>query len=296
MAVQWVQRPAIPVSWTVNNLQLSGLSWGQPGEQPLLALHGWLDNAASFTFLAPLLTGYHVVALDVTGHGQSAWRSADASYQIWDDLPEILGVVDALGWQSFDLMGHSRGAIISTLLGCAFPERVRRLVLLDAVIPAAVAEEDFPQQMRKALQDKSRLETRANRVFPSLEDAVASRTERGLSSSAAKALVERNVRECPEGVKWRTDPRLRGASAVKLSEAQLQAVLQALDMPTLLLLAQPSWGQSQDMAEYAQRHISRLTVDTIKGGHHFHMEDSVDKVSQRIQQFLSAASQEYELT
>jgi pimeloyl-ACP methyl ester carboxylesterase len=295
VAAERALRPAVPLSWQVNNLQLAGLSWGQPGEKPLLALHGWLDNAASFTFLAPLLTGYHIVALDLTGHGQSAWRSADASYQIWDDLPEILGVADALGWETFDLMGHSRGAIISTLLASAFPERVRRLVLLDAVVPGAVPEKDFPLQMRKALQDKSRLLTRANRVFSSLEDAVASRTERGLSSIAARTLVERNVCECPEGVKLTTDPRLRGASAVKLSEAHIRAVLNALDMPTLLLLAQQSWGQSKGMEEYARLHISRLTVDTVEGGHHFHMEESVVKVAQRMQQFLSAA-EECELT
>jgi pimeloyl-ACP methyl ester carboxylesterase len=107
------------VQWAVNGLQLAGLSWGSPGEKPLLALHGWLDNAASFAALAPLLRGYHVVALDLTGHGQSDWRSADASYQIWDDLPEILGVVDQLGWKRFDLLGHSRGAIISMLLAAS---------------------------------------------------------------------------------------------------------------------------------------------------------------------------------
>jgi pimeloyl-ACP methyl ester carboxylesterase len=91
------------------------------------------------------------VALDLTGHGQSDWRSADASYQIWDDLPEIVGVLDTLGWDTCDLVGHSRGAIISTIIASAFPERVRHLVLLDAVVPEAVAAEAFPAQMRKAL-------------------------------------------------------------------------------------------------------------------------------------------------
>ncbi|MCB1690802.1 MAG: alpha/beta hydrolase [Halioglobus sp.] len=291
MAPNATQRPAEAISWRVNNLQLSGLSWGCTGDKPLLALHGWLDNAASFAFLAPLLTGYHVVALDLTGHGQSDWRSPDASYQIWDDLPEILGVADALGWETFDLIGHSRGAIISTLLASAFPERVGRLVLLDAVVPAAVAESEFPRQMRKALQDKVLLQTRQNRVFPSIEEAVASREERGLPASAARALVERNLSECSGGVTWTTDPRLRGASAVKLSDAHLRAVLSALDMPTLLLLAQQSWTQSQEMAEYAGRHIPRLTVDTIEGGHHFHMEDSVMKVAQRVQQFMTATEE-----
>ena len=288
-------RAAVPVNWQVNGLQLAGLSWGQAGEKPLLALHGWLDNAASFMFLAPLLTGYHVVAVDLTGHGQSARRSDDASYQIWDDLPEILGVLDALGWDTFDLIGHSRGAVISTLLASAFPERVCRLVLLDAVVPAAVPEQDFPVQMRKALQDKARLLNRSSRIFPSVDDAVMTRTERGLPSDAAITLVERNLRECPGGLTWTTDPRLRGASAVKLSEGHIRAVLSALEMPTLLLMAQATEGRAREMLEYVQLHISHLALDTFEGGHHFHMEANVGKVAQRVQQFLSLA-EECELT
>lgn len=285
-----MQRQPEPLQWQVNQLRLAGLSWGEPGEKPLLALHGWLDNAASFTFLAPLLRGYHVVALDLTGHGQSDQRSADASYQIWDDLPEILGVVDALGWDAFDLLGHSRGAIISTLLASAFPERIRRLVLLDAVVPAPIAETEFPAQIRRALQDKVRLMNRANRVFPRAEDAIASRQERGLSAAAASVLVERNLCECPQGFTWTTDPRLHGASAVKLSEAHLQAVLSALDMPTLLLLAHNA-EHARTLADYAERYIKHLTLDTIEGGHHFHMEDSATEVAQRMQHFLSSAAE-----
>lgn len=292
MAVQGALRPAVSLQWQVNNLQMAGLSWGEPGEEPLLALHGWLDNAASFACLAPLLTGYHVVALDLTGHGQSARRSADASYQIWDDLPEILGVLEVLGWDTFDLVGHSRGAIIATLVASTFPERVHHLVLLDAVSPQAVAQEEFPLQMRRALQDKTLLLTRANRVFPSVDEAVASRADRGLSTAAARLLVERNLRACSNGVTWTTDPRLRGASAVKLTEAQNRAVLNALSMPTLLLLDRDTSLQAPQIREHAQRCIDELTVHTVEGGHHFHMESCVSEVAQRMQKFLAGIEQQ----
>lgn len=297
MMEQSGRRPAVSMQWRVNGLDLAGLAWGQPGEKPLLALHGWLDNAASFACLAPLLTGYYVVALDLTGHGRSARRSADASYHIWDDLPEILGVLDELGWDTFGLVGHSRGAIISTLLASAFPERVRRLVLLDAVSPDAVAEEHFPMQLRTALQDKQRLLNKGNRVFSTVEDAVASRATRGLTAAAASLLVERNLNhvgprgngevENGQGHEWMTDPRLRGASAVKLTEGQIQAVMKALSMPTLLMLAAATPLQFRKVAEAASRYIEKLTVQTIDGGHHFHMEACADVVALRMLAFLS---------
>ena len=285
---QTIRKP-VPLQWQVNDLQLAGLSWGEVGEKPLLALHGWLDNAASFAAIAPLLSGYHVVALDLTGHGRSARRSADASYHIWDDLPEILGVLQALEWDRFDLLGHSRGAIIATLLASACPERVSHLVLLDAVVPAAVAQGDFPSQMRKALQDKPRLLHAANPVFTSLEEAVAYRVTRGLPKAGASSLVERNLCPVPNGMTWTTDPRLQGASAVKLSDGQIRATLEALTMPTLLLLAQEASRRMPELAALAQRHIDRLAIEEVAGGHHFHMEPAVTDVAQRIVQFLGNA-------
>jgi len=48
---------------------LRGLRWGRSGDASILALHGWLDNAASFARLAPLLMDADVVAIDLPGHG-----------------------------------------------------------------------------------------------------------------------------------------------------------------------------------------------------------------------------------
>ena len=50
--------------------RLAALGWRQAGLPRVLALHGWLDNAASFAPLAPLLHGLDLVALDLPGHGR----------------------------------------------------------------------------------------------------------------------------------------------------------------------------------------------------------------------------------
>ena len=291
MAKPLTSRQPVSLQWQVNNLKLAGLAWGNPQDKPVLALHGWLDNAASFACLAPVLEGYYVVALDLTGHGQSACRSADASYQIWDDLPEILGVLNALGWDSFQLIGHSRGAIIASLLASAFPERIRGLVLLDALSPHPVPEEQFPAQLRKALREKPRLAARTSRVFSSVEEAVATREKSGLAADAARMLVERNLRACSGGVTWTTDARLHGASAVKMSTGQINAVLGALDMPTLLILAGDSTMQPPGLAEYARRHVEQLVVQTVPGGHHFHMESGVREIAQQLLHFFASTEE-----
>ena len=91
-------------------LTLAAEIWGSPGERPIIASHGWLDNAGSFSLLAPLLPGYEIVALDLAGHGLSGSRSPDSAYNLWQDVGDLLDVADAMGWQRFTLLGHSRGA------------------------------------------------------------------------------------------------------------------------------------------------------------------------------------------
>ncbi len=279
------------LSWQVHGLTIAGRAWGDPGARPLLALHGWLDNADSFSRLGPALDNRHVVALDLTGHGRSSHRSEDATYQIWDDLPEIIGVLDQLGWQQFDLMGHSRGAFIASLLAGACPERVRRLVLLDGVAPAVTPDAKFSRQLRRFLEDKQRLLSRDPRVLASREEAAALRAQRsGLDQAAARIICDRNLKPVPGGFCWTTDPRLGGASAVRLNEGQRDTVWQALTMPTLLVLAEQGVSHHQERLQQAATLIPDLRVDTFPGGHHFLIEGDAVDLAGRIEQFLQESA------
>ena len=275
------------LEWQVHGLRVTGLAWGDPDQPPLLALHGWLDNAASFSQLAPLMDGYHVVALDLTGHGRSDRRSPDATYQIWDDLPEIHAVLEQLGWQRCALVGHSRGAIIATLLAAAMPERFEHLVLLDAMSAPPLEEAEFPAQLRKFLVDKPRLLQRPGRVFASPEQAFAARETPDLAPAMARLLAERNLEACQGGVRWTTDARLRGASAVKLSPGQNSAVRRALNMPVLLLLSEQFQHRAADYAEQARREVRDIHIEQVAGGHHFHMDGDLPALAARIGQFLA---------
>ena len=116
--------------------------WGADGDFPVLALHGWLDNAASFDALAPLLEGYRVIAVDLPGHGRSSHRSADGCYNIWDDLPDLVGLVREFGLERDGLLGQLRGAVIATLMAAIEAPAVKSLGLLDGKIPPHVYEAD----------------------------------------------------------------------------------------------------------------------------------------------------------
>ncbi len=269
------------LSFAINGRHMAALALGDPAGRPLLALHGWLDNAESFVPLAQSLPGFRVLALDLAGHGRSDHRSADREYGIWNDLPDILAVADQLGWKQFVLLGHSRGAIVSSLLAAAMPERVSHLLLLDALTTASAPAEDCAKQLGQFLLDRQRLLERTPRVFETVEEAVALRARGEIGPAAAEAIARRNLRANGDGWSWTTDQRLLGASAFKLTDAHNAAIMSALNMPTLVLLAEQGL-----MAQHGME--TGLPQEILPGGHHFHMEESVFAIAQRIVEFVSA--------
>jgi pimeloyl-ACP methyl ester carboxylesterase len=245
--------------------------WGEASQPPIIALHGWLDNAASFNFISPRMSDFRIYALDLAGHGLSYHRSRDSAYNIWQDIKDILDFADRLGLDEFILMGHSRGAIISSLLAGSHPARVSRLVLLDGFLPQAVTEMDAPSLLAQALADHKRLGRASVRDYSTLADAVAVRQEGGLgvTAEAARALGRRGISQSEAGFYWHADPRLRGASEFKLTESHCRVFAKALACRTLLLTAE----QSEALFDQNLLSLNALVErQTIKGGHHFHME------------------------
>ncbi len=87
---------------------------------------------------------------------------------------------------------------------------------------------------------------------------------------------------------WISDPRLYGASAVKLTQGQNQAILENLSMPTLLLQADNGLAHVLDIRTEAQRYIANICAEIVPGGHHFHMEEAASNVAARISRFLAS--------
>ena len=104
---------------------LPGLRWGSASDTPVLALHGWLDNASSFAPLAAHLAGFRLLALDLPGHGHSQHRPPGMRYHLVDYVPAVLEAAEALDFESGLIMGHSLGGAIAGLVAIAAPEGVK---------------------------------------------------------------------------------------------------------------------------------------------------------------------------
>ena len=130
---------------------VAGLAWLADGAPRVLCLHGWLDNAASFIPLAPLLNRLELVSIDLPGHGHSEHRHASTRYHFIDYLFNVDAALDALGWDDCHLLGHSMGAAISAAYAAGAPERVRSITLLDTLGPISGAAEGTARRLRRSL-------------------------------------------------------------------------------------------------------------------------------------------------
>ncbi len=277
------------LNFNVNGMDFAAQEWGDPAQLPVLALHGWLDNAASFFALAPRLKNLHIIALDMAGHGKTGHRPGQMAYTYWDDINDILAAADHLGWERFALLGHSRGAIIGTLAAGAFPERFIALGLVEGLLPEPSHPEDAPQQLAKAIQGLRVQQQKTPSVYSDIKIAIKAR-ERGmfpLGHAAAKALTERGVVVQSGGFSWSTDPRLLAPSMIKLSREQLHAFVHRVSSPVKLLLAEnglPTLYENY-LNEVAQ--FAHVDCEVLPGGHHLHMEQEVDLVAEKLNEFFS---------
>jgi len=136
---------------------IAGQMWrptgGRAPRARILAVHGTLDNCGSFAPLAPHLAaaGYCVFAMDLSGHGRSAWRPG-GFYQMAAWVIEIFQTLTALGadWSRAQgplvLMGHSLGAGLCSLAAGAFPSHFSAAILIDGL---GVWAPRTPEQMKE---------------------------------------------------------------------------------------------------------------------------------------------------
>ncbi|WP_448102648.1 alpha/beta fold hydrolase [Luteibacter jiangsuensis] len=262
------------LSVSIPGLELAGLAWGEPDAPPLLLLHGWLDNAASFAMLAPLLASrFQVIALDLPGHGHSQHLPEGTIYQHVDYVRAVLAAADALALPRFHLLGHSLGAGVATMVAIAAPERVRRLALIEGLGPLGDDGSRTLERFREAMASKAG-GNRPLRVFPSVDDAAAARAlVGGLDAALARPIVERGLRAVDGGYSWRSDPRLSRPTAIRLAETQVMALLLGLAAPTSLLLARPHPPYLEPEALQVRIDcVADIRVTHMEGGHHLHIE------------------------
>ncbi|MGY4109611.1 alpha/beta fold hydrolase [Aeromonas encheleia] len=256
-----------------NGRHIALLDNDQQGKPLLIALHGWLDNGASFLPLAPHLAEFHLICVDLPGHGHSDHKSTPYVFVDW--LDDLYQLSQAAGWSRFILLGHSLGALIASAYAGVFPEQVARLVMLEGLGPLSQPDEAVPAQLRKAILNRSRTRERASNGFASLEEAVAARCKvADIAPSAARLICERQLMARDGRWHWRSDPRLRDLSPLRMSEGQALALIRAIVCPVLFIRGEQGFATLLEQWQLRAVAFGQIEMAVVAGNHHFHMENS----------------------
>lgn len=286
MQQDWIARAqqlAEPVSFVLPWGEMRGLRWGEPTAQPVLCLHGWLDNAHSFLPLAGAFCErpqqqLQLIALDWAGHGDSDHRPSGNHYYFIDYVYDLWQLCQQQQWQPL-ICAHSMGAFAANLLAGIAPDLVRGLYSVEAFGLLRAKPEQSITDLREGFA--SRLETQAKRqadhnqrYYASFEQGVTARAAAGdFSRELASLLVQRGIRQVNQQQwQFKADIGVRTKSAVRMTADQVAAILREIQCPLRLLRGASGYDSVQQQLDEWAECVPHLELVEHAGGHHVHME------------------------
>lgn len=254
----------------------------------VLALHGWLDNAATFTQLAEALPNYKIVALDFVGHGHSDHMPEGVPYHFIDSVTHVVKVIRQLAINPALIIGHSMGAVITSLLAAVEPKLVKAWVAIDCFGPIVNEVEHAPTALKNAISQGIAAEKKQSPLYESFEKALAVREQVMQDKPGIlKDIVSRGLEAVDGGFRWRTDPRLRVASAIRFTEAHMEAFMSKIEAPCLFIEAEQGIPHAKTYYQLRSGYCADVSRVVIPGGHHVHIE-SASACASAIDKFFSA--------
>ncbi len=206
-APDWFRR-ALAVPFTDGHVEVDGASvhyvaWGEPGRRGLVFVHGGGAHAHWWTHVAATFAGeFRVVAVDLTGHGDSDHRD---EYDLEQWTREVLAAADDAGIDGYPvIVGHSMGGFVTIAAASLHPSKVAGIVVVDS----PVTEPD-PEVESARLKEAF---FRAPRPWASIEDAVEKfRTvpaQAHYLDYVRDHVARRSLRKVDDGYEWKFDRRI----------------------------------------------------------------------------------------
>jgi pimeloyl-ACP methyl ester carboxylesterase len=279
----------------VRGLKIHYLEWGERAAEPLVLIHGFLDHARSWdTFVAALekksSKPMWIIAPDCRGHGDSGWVGAGGYYHFPDYLWDLECLLESLDVEKISLIGHSMGGTISFLYAGTFPEKVRKLVLVEGIGPIAMRFVDAPPRTERWLAELKGLRQRKVVEYATLEKA-AERLRRKnprLKPELALELVRSGMKRTDGGKwVWKFDPLHRTVAPQPFYSGQAVEFFRRIQCPVLIVDGAKSRQTPRpDLEERLSAIADRSHVDIEDAGHMVH-HDNPEGLAQAVTEFLN---------
>jgi len=248
---------------------------------PLILVHGFTGHRDDWIEVLPDLAKHRrTIAIDLRGHGDSKAISEEPDYSFEQLVRDVLALLDHLGIDRCDLLGHSVGGMIAQRFALAHPDRIRRLILMNTApeVPEALSEE-------------------AGRKAAEIAKAKGMATLQELSEKVGRRNVDPILAKWGERY-WLHQRRRLGAMTPEsyagighslFSSESLVQHLGDIDIPTLVLVGEFD-HEFLPGADLLERHLPQMERVTLAdSGHHPHQENRSDWLN-AIEDFLSGGA------
>jgi pimeloyl-ACP methyl ester carboxylesterase len=261
---------------TVNGLKLHYLDWGNAGKPPLVMVHGIGRVAHTFDHIAPRFTAdFHVLALDMRGHGDSDWDPA-ANYLVEDHAKDFEAFVSQLGLRGVTLWGNSTGGRVVQVYAGLHPENVRALIV-----------EDVGPERPKTISDGfARSVERDAKGWANEEELLAQlkRESAGTSEDQLRVYARYGSKRDASGrVIWKRDPQL----AKGFVETELWQYVRRITSPTIYVIGGRSTIVPAETQEQLKKTIPGVQIVTMPGLGHYPSQEKPDEFVAIVRPFLA---------
>lgn len=108
---------------------------GDPSGHPVVMIHGWPESSYCWAHVADQMnSGLRIIAPDLRGLGDSERTPGREHYRKQALAQDVISLLDALGIDAFQLVGHDWGGIVAQEIALALPQRVSKMVIMNIAI------------------------------------------------------------------------------------------------------------------------------------------------------------------
>ncbi|MEV0106439.1 alpha/beta hydrolase [Nocardia sp. NPDC050799] len=245
--------------------------WGRADTPGVVLVHGGSAHSGWWDHIAPLLaTTYRVVALDLSGHGDSAVRS---QYPLDGWADEVIAAAEAGGISARPyIVGHSMGGGVTAAVGARHRDSVAGLVIIDSPMFREPPEETIIRQLErkpKAYRTKEEICGRFR-----TEPAQAT-----VLPYVARHVAEESVRRTDGGWVWKFDPEMFRKRLAQPS-IDMPGLLRTVDTPALYIRCELGLVERDTASAIAGSFKRRATVvELAAAGHHPMMDQPLALVA-----------------
>jgi len=266
---------------SVGPLRLHYLDWGTEGKPFMLLLHSNFQTCHTWDFFAlTMCQEYHVLSLDLRGHGDSDW-SPKSEYNHAAYLSDLEGLADTLKLPRFLLIGNAMGGMIFMAYAANHPEKARGLVMVDSAIEG---QSEGGQEIRRFVTAPDELDS-----FEDFVERTYTFNPRR-SKEQFRGSLRHSLKQLPNG-KWTwkydkifRDPTIRRTPSH--TSQQLWEFAARVQCPTLVFRGALSRVMSQETAAKLRDTLPHSRLIVQEGAGHMVMGDKPVEFERAVRAFI----------